>query len=190
MQDRMHWSFREGREAGWRKMGWVGWAGLGWSERGRRLLCIQVHMQEQPERSCEWKRLASLAFPLRLDQAYSHSWITQCLSHLHPFACCLLWFIQENNCENHLYWAVGPWSNPSLSFLLSCSHTHQAPRWSHVVIPDRVWIESLTLSALDAKSARIGIFLSASHNTGHAFLRLHISHINLFPSMSHLDCGE
>lgn len=79
----------------------------------------------------------------RSEPVYSHSWITQCLFHLHPFACCLLWFIQENNCQNQFYWAVSPRRHPSLSFLLMQSHIPSfmlIPCGYSFCVPDRVWI--------------------------------------------------
>lgn len=87
IQDRVYWSFGEaargGRAEEGKEGGGRGWGGVrGWEETGIFFAFRTTGKNSQTDRG-EWKRLVSLAFQLRSEPVYSHSWITQYLSHLH-----------------------------------------------------------------------------------------------------------
>lgn len=92
IQDRVYWSFGEavrGGRAEERKEGggrvWGCEGVRGWEETGIFFAFRTTGKSSQTDRG-EWKRLVSLAFQLRSEPVYSHSWITQYLSHLHTLA--------------------------------------------------------------------------------------------------------
>lgn len=162
VQDRMHWSFKVGRKAAQRKMGWVGGIVMKWKEE-------KISLHSGPHagaaRAIMWMEMISFpGFNAEVGASgFPAESLRVCLT------CTLLPAASSDLSRKIIVRMISTEQSAhgEISLCLSCSHavTHWASCWSHVIIPSVFQIGcELFFNTLCPGCAQID-FSSANHTT-------------------------